>query len=707
MRDYTNISDELFNKIRSAFQNVQMADENAQVVQDSEKARIFNFDYVDQDGKNYGSIVLTLLDNTLRVAFSKNITDKLQGNDKQQFYRFLRGLRFFAKSNMLEFKPQDLTRNITSRDIKNVASNSADVKSKTEIDLGESRMYGSAKSSYEKRGPVRLIVRHSKPVVDETRGARARNIHSIFIETDQGERFKMPINNLRYARAMGRHISEGGSLYDEFGQHITKIAEEYTKLRPFVSNMRRRTFEDADTADMVESASNYHAKLKNTLTRLSGHRGYNSVKEAFVPEETLMDDFDPDSLRERFVKKSFNTKLEDALPIVQKAHNMNKLTQQFESWADSITEGTWAIPDNMKKIEKLKQILSKPLAVGVDAMNATGALYNIIGDDELFDTLSEMASDNPEGDCRDMVVMRLNELIQQCERSSSADEKTWAEQMRQHLGGLLDGNGVDTDYDGYGYPEDDETEGLAQLDPNAEDEDSIYAGDEGYEDEGEEPIDEGRKSTLAGREVKIRGDGRVGTVTYVSREPTFSQMVPYITMVSVKFPDGTTQEFRKEMVRPLKQAAADPLDQEVDEAAPPNRDYSAYDEPASAPLEAVTSAIIRRVMNRDLDILKQHGPEAVMQAAREVASQVGDVEEIGSSDVSAWVKMLRDYLGTSVDETLSNRSQEPTDRAMRAMGHNAADREELQAKAVHDIVDEDPAQYFEDIAAYKRLAGIR
>ncbi len=60
----------------------------------------------------------------------------------------------------------------------------------------------------------------------------------------------------------------------------------------------------------------------------------------------------------------------------------------------------------------------------------------------------------------------------------------------------------------------------------------------------------------------------------------------------------------------------------------------------------VAAAIARRIMTQRLDLLKDYGPVLVTQATDEVADFVGDVEEIGSSDVSGWVKhveqMLRD-----------------------------------------------------------------
>jgi hypothetical protein len=41
----------------------------------------------------------------------------------------------------------------------------------------------------------------------------------------------------------------------------------------------------------------------------------------------------------------------------------------------------------------------------------------------------------------------------------------------------------------------------------------------------------------------------------------------------------------------------------------------------------------------------QFGPEKVMQAAEEVAYNAGDVDEIGTSDVSAYVRQVRQILG--------------------------------------------------------------
>ena len=60
---------------------------------------------------------------------------------------------------------------------------------------------------------------------------------------------------------------------------------------------------------------------------------------------------------------------------------------------------------------------------------------------------------------------------------------------------------------------------------------------------------------------------------------------------------------------------------------------------------AVAQAIIRRILLQRTDLLAKHGPEKVGAAVDEVADFVGDVDEIGSSDVSGWVRHVEQMLG--------------------------------------------------------------
>lgn len=58
----------------------------------------------------------------------------------------------------------------------------------------------------------------------------------------------------------------------------------------------------------------------------------------------------------------------------------------------------------------------------------------------------------------------------------------------------------------------------------------------------------------------------------------------------------------------------------------------------------VAGAITRRILLQRTDLLSKYGPKAVMAAIDDVADFVGDTEEIGSSDVSGWIKQVEQSL---------------------------------------------------------------
>ena len=66
----------------------------------------------------------------------------------------------------------------------------------------------------------------------------------------------------------------------------------------------------------------------------------------------------------------------------------------------------------------------------------------------------------------------------------------------------------------------------------------------------------------------------------------------------------------------------------------------------------VAQAIVGRIVRAHTDLLAKHGPEKVGDAVDRVARSVGKVEEIGSSDVSGWVREVEQELqmGESLEE---------------------------------------------------------
>jgi hypothetical protein len=71
--------------------------------------------------------------------------------------------------------------------------------------------------------------------------------------------------------------------------------------------------------------------------------------------------------------------------------------------------------------------------------------------------------------------------------------------------------------------------------------------------------------------------------------------------------------------------------------------------------EAVERAILNRILVAHTDLLMKYGPEKVTQAIEEVAYNVGDVDEIGTSDVSAYVAQVRQILGADTQDKLNEK----------------------------------------------------
>jgi hypothetical protein len=113
----------------------------------------------------------------------------------------------------------------------------------------------------------------------------------------------------------------------------------------------------------------------------------------------------------------------------------------------------------------------------------------------------------------------------------------------------------------------------------------------------------------------------------------------------------------------------------------------------SSPVE---SAIIRRIMNNHLDLLKQYGPAAVMAAARDVADDIGDVEEIGSSDVSAYINRVGQSLDSGEFAHLEEQvNEQQLDEILPALG--AAVGRAVVAKAIGSMLDNDDEEMDEGI----------
>lgn len=410
MREINTIAAALFDKVRSRFENVNIGDENAQAESDPEKARFFNFDFVSRDGTNFGNITISLVDeDSLKVYFGQNIGQDMDESHKDEWYGFLRGIRKFAKRNLLGFDTRDISK--SNLQLKDIKQQSKDDSTYDVEDLApsvtESKLYGTSRNSYANLGKTKLLIKHDGLVNDDVHGSRARHIKEIFVETERGERFLLPFTNLHGARAMGQHIAQGGTMYDEIGEAIGNMVTEMGNMSHFVRATKNRQFEDAETSAMATAATQHYNKLKHTLHSIRGPKGYRQFCDSFVPPSDASDEVDVDALRERFVKKIYDDRFTEALPIVYRAYKKQQesvMGEEFENWMDAVTESSYETPDSEEKIEALNSFLATPFKVGQDGHDALGAIDGLIGDDDLNEAIYNLSqAQGPDADCRFLI----------------------------------------------------------------------------------------------------------------------------------------------------------------------------------------------------------------------------------------------------------------------------------------------------------------
>ena len=377
-------------------------------------ADLFSFEYKTEN-KNYGTVVILIdSDNNMEVYFGDNLGKTMEAEDRRDWYDFLYMIRMLAKRNLLTFSLNNL--NKLKYNMKTMAAI-------TEGTLLEG-YYGTSKTSYsDQPKKTKLVIKHSRALGEGEQ--RFRNVESLFVETDEGERFKLPFTNLTGGKAMARHIAEGGKPYDAFGQHIAEMMSEMTTLARFTRATRNKQF-DEDAQALAEQAVEHYKELKRKAKRMISRRGYAEELENYDPITVTELDETVDAVREIFVQQSLDNRIEEALPFLARLAvgsgiksalssddveetNMKEV-DAFESWADDIVEGTWAVPDRPEEIQKLKSLMAEPLPVGADASNATEQLYGIFGDDQLFDDLEELAAQDPDADARAVIQARLEQM---------------------------------------------------------------------------------------------------------------------------------------------------------------------------------------------------------------------------------------------------------------------------------------------------------
>src|SRR6056300_622345 len=446
-----NIATDLFYKVRSRFTGLKLGEATGQITINPEDARFFDFDYTEND-KNIGHVSISLAEpNSMKVYFSSGITEGMDSDQKDNWYGFLRELRKFAKRRLLAFDTRDIAKdNLDKRDYAFLSQystpqsdNDTITKPVGETVMNESNLYGTKTQSFQKLMDTRLIIKHSKKLADDFEqkpGDRSRNISALFVENQDGERFKYPFIHLAGARAMQRHVANGGLPYDTIGESLIKMSEEIAQLKSFTNYCVRNDLMNSDTNNIVERSKSQLDGLRERIAKLSKQAHYeNYVTEFQAPEAMEVPDDVMEEYKEKFTVRNFKEDLTSVFPVLYRLMKEEEsvgyddivgmtgkqeaeVTEQeeeiqaqdpmakFEAWVDTLgEESPIVMADEEEKadmVKRLNGLLNTEFQAGVDGTNAITSLEGIIEDPKLEQDIKKA---DPEQDVRPMIKAWVEE----------------------------------------------------------------------------------------------------------------------------------------------------------------------------------------------------------------------------------------------------------------------------------------------------------
>ena len=308
------IGKDLFNKIRGRFPGVTIGDSEGKITNKPEDARFFDFEFK-EGGNVLGKVSISISEEDgLVVLHNKDFVEGADDSIKSSWYNFLKEMGQFAKARVLGFDTRDITKsNLEKRDYEYMS------KGKEVDKVSESNLFGTTKTSFQSIGEARLVIKHSKPVDQSVAGGRTHRIESIFIESSEGERFKYPIKHLNGARAMARHVSEGGKPFDAFGKYITGLSEELSKLKSFKTYMNRSNVMAEGLREYQDIVDERIDTIKNECLKLQRPTNYKDTFENFKESDAVEV---PEDIKKNWIDeltiKTFKEELQDVFPYIYK-----------------------------------------------------------------------------------------------------------------------------------------------------------------------------------------------------------------------------------------------------------------------------------------------------------------------------------------------------------------------------------------------------
>ena len=371
MKSLDTISEDLFNKIRGRFPSVTIGDENGKLTNDPKQARFYDFDYK-KGGANLGKVSISVSEESVDVMYAQSFMEDQDEVTKQNWYEFLREIRAFAKKRLLKFDVRDITKsNLDRRDYKFLSQN-------RNTTMSESRLWGTSKVSYQNIGSARLNIRHRSSINQEQAAARTRNIDRIFIESPEGERFRYPYRHLAGARAMARHVAEGGTPFDNFGKHVIGLSEELNNLKKFKTYVNRSAVMAEGLSQYMDVIESRAKDVKRELESIQKSKGYANIIENY---ETVVLEEVPDDVKTNWIDeltiRQFNEDLKDIFPYIYRLVGEAKQAKELGP-------------------EELEEELSLGDDVHIKSKNKTGMYYGEKDGEVIIKTPDGVETADPE-----------------------------------------------------------------------------------------------------------------------------------------------------------------------------------------------------------------------------------------------------------------------------------------------------------------------
>jgi hypothetical protein len=326
-----SINRELFDLLSTRGYRPTMLDTSGKEIPVPEEAEVFQFNFV-KDDVDYGVVTISIDGlHKLVIYFNDKIADsekETSDTDDVSWYKLLNHLKRFAKNRQLSFQ------------VKNTDHLKHDMAKRDHMKKLDEGYYPMGKNkSYSDAVPqVKIVIEHTRNIVEGEQ--RYRNVARIFVENTDGERFLLPTTKPGIARVYARHIAEGGTPYDDRANHITSLVEDYNKMAGFVRATRNGQFNESAQRLVLEGA-NHYTKLRETLSRMAGSRGYNTYFESWTPS-LMEDEIEETNLNELFVQETLDPRIESVMPILSKLQkNLGEMKEvnALAEWADSLLEG--------------------------------------------------------------------------------------------------------------------------------------------------------------------------------------------------------------------------------------------------------------------------------------------------------------------------------------------------------------------------------